>query len=130
MKRYIKEYHKALREYRKANALCSQCDSPHLPGLKMCEKHREIMNERTRTRKKSIRDWYENYKKSHPCVRCGFSDYRALQFHHTDPSQKEFTIGDAVLQGKSIRQLMTEIDKCIVLCANCHRIEHYSDKFF
>lgn len=74
-----------------------------------------------------IRTAIENYKKEHPCIRCGFSDYRALQFHHRDSEQKVFSIGDATQHGFSLMKIMEEIEKCDVLCANCHFTEHYSE---
>lgn len=68
--------------------------------------------------------WIESYKKNLCCERCGFSDYRALQFHHQDRGDKEFNVSDMVRQGWSIAAIEREISKCIVLCANCHQIEH------
>lgn len=63
------------------------------------------------------------------CVRCGWhGDQAALQFHHL--KGKDFTIGNAA--NKSWDFIKTEIQKCILLCANCHMIEHSSknDKEF
>src|SRR5574341_613506 len=48
-----------------------------------------------------------------PCV---------YDFHHFDPSQKDINIGNKM--GWSLKRLMKELDKCIMLCANCHRIRH------
>ena len=43
-------------------------------------------------------------------------------YHHIDPSQKEFNVGGYVL--KPMEQVLKEAKKCLLLCANCHRIEH------
>lgn len=56
------------------------------------------------------------------CARCGFSDIRALEFHHRDPSTKSFSIG-AKLHW-SLAKLQAEAEKCDIICANCHAIEH------
>lgn len=57
------------------------------------------------------------------CERCGYSKCRAaLEWHHRDPSEKEFSIGNR--RGKNIEELRTETNKCLLLCANCHREEH------
>jgi len=48
-----------------------------------------------------------------------------LDFHHLDPSKKKFTLDIAHLT-KNIASLYTEANKCILLCANCHRTEHYN----
>jgi len=65
------------------------------------------------------------------CNRCGFSTFAAMQFHHVDPNKKEFTIsplvnGQYALNDRNIERVKHEIDKCEILCANCHMIEHYS----
>jgi hypothetical protein len=58
------------------------------------------------------------------CERCGYSkSIRALEFHHEDQTQKDFDISRAKLKifNDSIKK---ELDKCLLLCANCHREEH------
>ncbi|ASU00923.1 HNH endonuclease [Bacillus phage Anthony] len=58
------------------------------------------------------------------CQRCGYNkSYRALQFHHLDPEEKDFQIGGKVMLWDKIKK---ELDKCILLCANCHLEEHES----
>jgi DNA-binding CsgD family transcriptional regulator len=52
------------------------------------------------------------------CERCGYSkSVEALQFHHINPNEKDFTIGG---KSYSIERLKKEVDKCIMVCANCH----------
>lgn len=56
------------------------------------------------------------------CSRCGYSDSMgALQFHHTGAT-KNFTIGNKITLPWS--KLKRELNKCILLCANCHSQEH------
>lgn len=57
------------------------------------------------------------------CVICGYDKcFGALEFHHLDPSTKEHTISRMTnYSEKVIRQ---EIEKCVMLCANCHREVH------
>jgi len=60
------------------------------------------------------------------CLICGYNKHlAALQFHHTDPKHKDFGIAD--FRNRSFEKLKSELDKCILLCANCHSIEHASD---
>jgi Zn finger protein HypA/HybF involved in hydrogenase expression len=66
---------------------------------------------------------FREYKKTLKCNRCGYDDYRALQFHHTDDN-KEGT-PSVIARYKSWDNVMEELNKCEVLCANCHQIEHY-----
>lgn len=56
------------------------------------------------------------------CVICGYNkSVRALQFHHVDPSQKDFGISGST---KSFEKLKPELDKCVLVCANCHAEIH------
>lgn len=57
------------------------------------------------------------------CKRCGWQgNQAALQFHHKNSKGKEFTIGNVA--NKSWDSIRSEMKKCILLCANCHMIEH------
>lgn len=56
------------------------------------------------------------------CERCGFDDPRALEFHHRDPDEKSFTVMRNI--NWRMELLLKEAEKCEVLCANCHSIEH------
>src|SRR5437588_7676917 len=84
---------------------------------------------RKNARRKNIRRWLDEYKKRLACERCGFADFRALEFHHTDHSQKDFNVADMLRRGVAIQTIKREIDKCAVLCSNCHQIEHYPNRF-
>ena len=56
------------------------------------------------------------------CERCGYDKYQgALEFHHIDPSEKDFTIGDRDFK---LKDCVKETKKCILICANCHREIH------
>jgi hypothetical protein len=61
------------------------------------------------------------------CNRCGWSgDIAAYEFHHSDPSEKKFAIGSAA--NKSWSVIKKEVEKCELLCSNCHRIEHSGER--
>lgn len=72
--------------------------------------------------------WFQSLKLTCVCCCCGQSDPRCLDFHHRDPNQKEDTISNLVKQGYSEKKILAEIDKCDVLCANCHIMLHHSVK--
>jgi len=56
-----------------------------------------------------------------------FDSLTVLQvFHHRNPTQKRFTISAAVAAGLRIATILEEIEKCSVLCANCHAKQHHS----
>lgn len=60
------------------------------------------------------------------CEKCGYSkSINALQFHHKIPSNKEFAISKNITLSKfNMENYYKEVDKCELLCANCHFEEH------
>ena len=57
------------------------------------------------------------------CQHCGYDKcYAALEFHHIDPTIKDVNYG--TMRGWTFSRIKKELDKCILLCANCHREEH------
>ena len=57
------------------------------------------------------------------CEKCGYDKYDgALDFHHLDPSKKDFDISRK--KSTNIDKLKPELDKCILICSNCHRELH------
>ena len=87
------------------------------------------MKETKNTPKKELeKSYYKRTKeklieyKGGKCQVCGYNKCTsALEFHHLDPSQKDFTISGGT---KSFENLKPEVDKCILVCANCHREIH------
>ena len=65
------------------------------------------------------------YKKTLCCRRCGTDDYRLLDFHHE--GEKDNKVSALLHGGYAWQRIQKEIDKCIPLCANCHRLEHWKD---
>lgn len=60
------------------------------------------------------------------CERCGYKKcIDALEFHHKNPSEKDFTISG---KSWSFERLKKEVDKCIMVCSNCHKEIHYELK--
>lgn len=56
------------------------------------------------------------------CEHCGYDRFRgALEFHHKDPTQKD----PKGLRKVKLEVLFAEVDKCVLLCSNCHREEHH-----
>ncbi len=76
-----------------------------------------------RKRRKQIRINAIEYKGS-KCESCGyFRCAEALEFHHLDPKQKDFSISSKGYT-RGWDRVKEELDKCIMLCANCHRELH------
>ncbi len=54
------------------------------------------------------------------CIDCGESDPVVFEFDHVDPTTKKYQIGD-MLGSHTWTTILTEIEKCVIRCANCHR---------
>ena len=89
-----------------------------------------------KSNKEKVRQWakngkkrkvqrFEEWKKTLSCSKCGESHIACLEFHHLDPSKKEFLISKIKT---SKNKLTEELKKCIVLCSNCHRKLHYEER--
>jgi hypothetical protein len=79
--------------------------------------------EQTVERQRRFKEKCVEYKGG-KCECCGYNKYiGAIEFHHEDPSKKDFNIAKARLTSFSDR-VKSELDKCKILCANCHREAH------
>ena len=80
-------------------------------------------------RRKKQREWFNGLKEGKKCEICGESRLPCLEYHHVDPNTKEFPISYAFGQITGNKErILNEIKKCIILCANCHRIEHSNER--
>lgn len=75
--------------------------------------------------KNKRRKFVSDIKSKSGCVICKENDPVCLDFHHL--RDKEHTIAQMIGDLKNEKQIQKEIDKCVVLCSNCHRkIHHYN----
>jgi hypothetical protein len=64
-----------------------------------------------------------NYKGG-KCIKCGYDKCpAALDFHHLDPSKKDFSISSK--KNRSFDKIKFELDKCVLICRNCHAELHF-----
>lgn len=90
--------------YGKMKSMCSKC-------------HAKDISQRLRNARKAAVEY-----KGGKCELCGYDRYiGALEFHHRDPTQKDPTN----LRAYKLERLFAEVDKCMLLCAVCHREEHH-----
>lgn len=107
----------------------------HQPWCKICKKSHDHQTYKTRPerqaalkqsieKQRSIAEQFiVEYLQSHPCP-CGEANILTLQFDHL--RDKEFEISMALIKGYALSKLKSEIEKCQVLCANCHSIKSAS----
>lgn len=71
-----------------------------------------------------------DYRGGMKCTRCGFNEPipDCYAFHHRDPTKKDINWGRMKQNNWSIDRIKDELDKCDVLCHNCHSIVHYLER--
>lgn len=106
---HCKEVKPLAEYYRKNQSQCKKC-------------HYFFTNERRKKVTASRKEFLLQYK-GYKCQHCHnkFPEI-CYDFHHIDPKEKEFQFNQ--LNSYSMQKLIKEVDKCILLCSNCHRIEH------
>lgn len=103
-------------------AYCKQCNVTYhknrhvVKSQEYLEKNRAWRN----AARKRNRQLLYTYLEEHSCP-CGEKDPAVLEFDHIDPSTKEGHVSDLVSKGWSWDRIMVEIERCQVLCANCHK---------
>lgn len=94
-------------------------------------KNKEITNQRTKIRLASRRELsrvlFEAIKTPYSCSVCPEDSNICLDFHHLNPSEKEHNIADLKTLDYFGETLLKELNKCCVLCANCHRKLHNNE---
>ena len=98
-----------------------------LLAKKRYEDNKEYFKKKNAIARERTRNIVNDIKKKGECAVCGIKDHRVLHFHHKNSATKEFKIADADAIGVGKRRLYEEMDKCVLLCANCHVIIHYKE---
>lgn len=123
---------------------CIVCDQPFISLLKAkccTEKCRSIHKyQKNKERYNKLTYQYQKLRatdrkkqiimlKGGKCERCGYNrNYSALCLHHSDPKIKEFTLDSRTLSSTTWNKIFLELEKCQLLCANCHSEVHNPDK--
>lgn len=95
----------------------------HRSECKIC--HTNYMKEQYKKKREAVGE----IKQELACAKCGYNEYpTALDFHHLDPTQKDTTVARMIANNYSLDRTFAEIDKCVCLCANCHRVFHFLEK--
>lgn len=100
---------------------CRECHKPFRKNWYESNKERHL--EQVKTRKYEARNiargYVWEYLSTHSYINCGESDPVVLEFHHR--YEKDRAVSEMVTGGYPTSTIQAEIDKCDVLCANCHR---------
>lgn len=83
----------------------------HIAGVRKVKQERQV--------------WLREIKSKLKCKNCGEDHPSCLDFHHKNGLVKEANISQMPNRGASKEKILQEIEKCEVLCSNCHRKLHY-----
>lgn len=113
-------------EYHRRKKYCLDCVPKRIvysseeEKIKARRKARVISTQKRRNNIKNMAIEYKGGK----CQICGYDKCNAaLDFHHLDPTKKDFAIGSKGYT-RAWKSVQAELDKCILVCANCHREIH------
>ena len=67
------------------------------------------------------------FKATLSCVQCGQNHPATFDFHHINRDTKEASVNE-LIKNRAFKRAMEEVKKCVVLCANCHRIHHHNER--
>jgi predicted RNA-binding Zn-ribbon protein involved in translation (DUF1610 family) len=117
---YNRHYIANLRAQRRANGLCITCGNPISMGRTECPECAKRYTQRRSELKRRAIEYLGGQ-----CADCGLqTDIVAVyDFHHKDGGEKTAGLSD-FLTLKNWQRMQEELDKCVLLCANCHRIRH------
>jgi 5-methylcytosine-specific restriction endonuclease McrA len=81
----------------------------------------------TKKRNKALKEGWKEFKATLSCLECGVYHPAILDFHHIDPEMKNDSVHKMVQAG-SYKKAIEEVQQCVVLCSNCHRVYHYNER--
>ena len=94
--------------------------------LAYVDKNRYAVNTRVRKQRHKNKLFLKQIKLEMECEHCKYNENAvAMDFHHLNRKEKSFSISRSAHY--DLLTLLREIDKCIILCANCHRLRHHND---
>jgi hypothetical protein len=122
-------YDTICKECNRAHARKWEIDNPEKYKLKCKRWYRAHIKEAMAQRKERYEELTrirESFKEGKSCSICGYNKMpQILHFHHRDETNKKFDIGNVANLGVSIEHLKEEIEKCDLLCPNCHYGLHH-----
>lgn len=91
---------------------------------KKTKKEKQIAFNKAKEKRDSLLEICNNIKYKYGCSFCKENNPICLDFHHLNPDKKIKAVS-TIARHKSLSKMIIEINKCIVVCANCHRKIHF-----
>ena len=93
--------------------------------LEYYQEHKDRYREQKKERRKMTREWFDAEILTGLRCKCGEDHWACLEFHHRDPKEKDMHVSYLRRGTYSKKRILKEIEKCDVMCANCHRKLHF-----
>lgn len=97
-------------------------------GMTHYERNKTKYLEKTQAQRAAGRAYVAKVKAHAKCADCGINDWRVLDFDHLPGFTKRKGMAELANSGASISTIKAEMDKCEIVCANCHRIRSWQRK--
>lgn len=128
-KAYLKQYRQRPEvKAKRRNYLERTREQTNATARKYLKSHPQMIEYYKGYRKNIRQEFLSTYKKSKCCELCGYNEYpEILQFHHINKKNKSFDIANKVRTLSALKVVKSEVDKCILLCPNCHSWLHFNE---
>lgn len=104
--------------------ICKECNKKNLKSHYY--RNKEYYFKKNKKKINEIRTLLKEAKDK--CSKCGEDHPACLDFHHIDRSTKLHNLSTIHAYSKSVANVKIEMNKCIILCSNCHRKLHYEER--
>lgn len=105
------------KKHGKPQGICKECHSVY--RKKHYQENRQKYIDKARKNNEIYAEEFYKWLSNKSCMDCGNDDIRVLEFDHLE--NKEFNLS-AKIGGRKLESLMDEINKCDIVCSNCHKI--------
>lgn len=118
---FLSREHFNVRRNGEPSAYCKQCNAAYCRAhyRRNITKHNARRYENSKRYRRRNREFVLEYLRSHPCVDCGETDLVVLEFDHVE--EKRWDLGYIGHRDCPLATIQSEIERCVVRCANCHR---------
>lgn len=122
LKLRISNFNWKIKSVRRAS-YCKSCSREYIRDHYKRNRKYYLLKARRRNSaiRQRAREYIGSYLSTHSCVDCGETDILVLEFDHKRKGRKSENVSNTIRRTGSLEQLISEVSKCDVRCANCHR---------
>ena len=123
---FTSDFNKAPHKLGGLQSICKKCNKIY--QREHYKNNKEYYHQRNIKRRKELKQLLFDIKRKSKCNVCRENHPACLDFHHKNPDKKKISISLIPSRFWSDERTLKEIEKCVILCANCHRKAHHQEK--